>query len=128
METPTQITFRHMDVSPAVEARILEEVLGLDRCYDRITSCHVVVEAPHHHQQHGHTFHVSIDLHVPGSQIEVNHTPHGCAGESHAPDAGHRDVYVAIRDAFAAARRQLQDYARILRGDVKHHAEKAPAD
>lgn len=120
MNHPTQITFRHMDFSPAVEARILAEVEALDLSYDRITSCRVVVETPHHHQQRGRTFRVSIELHVPGSQIEVNQMAQG--------SAEHRDVYIAIRDAFAAARRQLQDYARILRGNVKHHAEKAFAD
>lgn len=35
----------------------------------------------------------------------------------------HKDVYVAIRDAFASARRQLQDYAKRLRGDVKSHQQ-----
>lgn len=119
MQHPAQITFRHMDVSPAAEARILEEVEALEHCYDRITSCHVVVEAPHQHQQRGHSFQVSIDLHVPGSQIVVNHDPSSDA----AP--GHKDIYVSIRDAFAAARRQLQDHARVLRGDVKRHLGKA---
>ncbi|MDX1488117.1 MAG: cold shock domain-containing protein, partial [Acidiferrobacterales bacterium] len=33
----------------------------------------------------------------------------------------HEDVYVALRDAFAAARRQLGDYARRRRGDTKVH-------
>jgi cold shock CspA family protein len=36
-------------------------------------------------------------------------------------DAPHDDLYVAIRDAFAAARRRLQDYARRQRGVVKVH-------
>lgn len=117
MSFPTQITFRHMDASPAVDARIHEEAQALEHCYHRITSCHVVVEAPHHHRQRGETFHVGIHLHVPGAQIEA---------AQGGQDAGHRDVYVAIRDAFAAARRQLQDYARVQRGDVKHHAETAP--
>ncbi|HEV3242661.1 MAG TPA: hypothetical protein VGY14_05390 [Methyloceanibacter sp.] len=34
----------------------------------------------------------------------------------------HEDVYVAIRDSFDAAVRQLEDHARRLRGDVKSHA------
>lgn len=114
MTPPTQITFRHMDVSPAAEARIRDEVQALAHCHDRITSCRVVVEAPHHHQRRDETFHLSIDLHVPGSQIEVNNDK---------GNAAHSDVYVAIRDAFAAARRQLQDHVRIQRGEVKHHTE-----
>src|SRR5690606_9101707 len=32
------------------------------------------------------------------------------------------DVYVALRDAFDAAKRQLEDYGRRQRGEVKSHA------
>lgn len=135
MNTPTQITFRHMAVSPALEARIHEEVTALEHCFSRITSCLVVVEAPHQHHQRGSEFHIRINLRVPGSEIVVNHEPslHSTLAKSESgewekhleahPD--HKDVYVAIRDAFAAARRQLEDYARVLRGDVKHHTATA---
>jgi len=120
-----------MDPSPAAEARIREEAEKLDRYFDRITSCRVVVEAPHHHHQRGREFRISIDIGVPGSEIVVKHEPslHATLAQSEAgewekhletrPD--HKDIYVSIRDAFAAARRQLEDYARRLRGDVKHH-------
>lgn len=134
--TPVQITFRHMDPSAAVEARIRDEVADLDQSFGRITSCHVVVEAPHqHHENSGRTFQVSIEIHVPGSVIVVNRDPsqHSTlvqgkaeAWEKHLelqPD--HKDVYVCIRDAFKSARRQVEDYARVLRGDVKHHAAAA---
>ncbi|MDZ4403626.1 HPF/RaiA family ribosome-associated protein [Prosthecobacter sp.] len=135
MQQSPQITFRHMDVSPAVEARIREEVAALGHYFNRITSCRVVVEAPHQHHQRGKGFHISIDLHVPGSEIVVNHEPslHGTVANSETgewekhletqPD--HKDIYVSIRDAFAAARRRLEDYARVLRGDTKHHTEDA---
>ena len=33
----------------------------------------------------------------------------------------HDDVYVAIRDAFDAAVRQVEDHARRMRGDTKTH-------
>lgn len=135
MDHPAQITFRHMAVSHAVEARIHEEVAALEHCFNRITRCRVVVEAPHQHHRRGRGFHISIDLHVPGSEIVVNHEPslHGTVANSETgewdkhletqPD--HKDVYVSIRDAFAAARRRLEDYARVLRGDTKHHTEAA---
>jgi ribosome-associated translation inhibitor RaiA len=134
MDKPLQITFRHMDASPAVEDRIREEVAKLEHLYNRITSCHVVVEAPHRHHQRGNGYLIRIDLHVPRSEIVVNHEPslHSLA-EANAGEwekhlevhPGHRDIYVSIRDAFAAARRQLEDYVRRLRGDTKHHAGEA---
>lgn len=136
MKTSTQITFRHMPVSPAVEARIHEEVSALEQCYSRITSCHVVIEAPHLHHQRGRGFHIHIDLRVPGSEIIVNREPslHGTVAKSDQAtwakhletQPEHKDIYVSLRDAFASARRQLEDHAHILRGDVKHHTAVAP--
>jgi len=43
------------------------------------------------------------------------------AGREPVEDHAREDLRVAIRDAFAAAQRQLQDYAREKRGDVKSH-------
>jgi ribosome-associated translation inhibitor RaiA len=120
-----------MDVSPAVDQRIRDEVEALEHFFNRITSCHIVVEAPNRHHQQGREFCIRINLRVPGSEIVVNHEPslHSVVAgsgvgewEKHLetqPD--HKDIYVAIRDAFAAARRQLEDYARVVRGDTKHH-------
>lgn len=137
MNNPLQITFRHMEVSPAVEARIQEEVTGLEHFFNRITSCRVVVEAPHKHHHHGRGFHITINLHVPGKEIVVNHEPslHSTLAKGEAAELekhlethpDHKDIFVSIRDAFAAARRQLEDYARVLRGDTKHHAGQAEA-
>lgn len=137
MNNPLQITFRHMEVSPAVEARIQGEVAALEHFFNRITSCRVVVEAPHRHHQRGRGFHINIDLHVPGKEIIVNHEPslHSTLAKGEAAELekhlethpDHKDIFVSIRDAFAAARRQLEDYARVLRGDTKHHAGQAEA-
>jgi len=33
----------------------------------------------------------------------------------------HEDLYVALRDAFDAAKRQLEDYGRRQRGETKSH-------
>ncbi len=38
-------------------------------------------------------------------------------------DHSHEDVYVAVRDAFNAAARRLEDHARRMRGDVKTHTD-----
>jgi ribosomal subunit interface protein len=113
MEVPLQITFRDMAPSPAVEARIREKAAKLERYFDRITSCRVVIEARNRHQRQGKLYNVRIDLHVPGETVMVDHTGRG----NHA----HEDIYVAIRDAFDAAARRLEDHARRVRGEVKTH-------
>lgn len=113
MQLPLQITFRHMDSSPAVEAAIRKRAEKLDRFSDRIMACRVVVEAPHQHQRKGKLYSVRIDLTVPGEEIPVTRE----GPENHA----HADIYVAIRDAFASVSRLLEDHTRKVRGDVKSH-------
>jgi ribosomal subunit interface protein len=108
MQIPLQITVRGTDHSEALEAHIRDKVDKLEEFFDQITSCRVVVELPHKHHHQGKQFNVRIDIGVPGSEIVVN--------RDHA-----EDVYVALRDAFDSAKRQLEDYARKIRGDVKTH-------
>jgi cold shock CspA family protein/ribosome-associated translation inhibitor RaiA len=113
MQLPLQITFRHMDPSDSVAARIRERAEALEHFFDRIVSCRVVVECQHPRRQQGNLFRVRVDLKVPGGEIVVGRDPEG----HHA----HEDAYVAIRDAFDAARRLLEDHIRQGRGYVKLH-------
>jgi len=96
-----------MDPSPAVEAAVTHWAERLAHLYSRIELCRVWIDLPHRHRRRGALFQVRISLAVPGNEIAVAH------------DHGHADVYLALADAFLAARRQLQDHARIRRGDVK---------
>ena len=114
MQIPLQITFRDMEPSDAVEAAIREKAAKLDHFYDHNMSCRVMVEAPHGHHHQGRLFQVRIDMTVPDGELLVTH-------EHHHKDHSHEDVYVAIRDAFNAMKRQLEDYARKRRGKVKTH-------
>ena len=111
MQLPLQITIRDIEHSDALETHIRDKAKKLDEFFDHIMSCHVVVEMPHKHHHQGRQFNVRIDIGVPGSAIVVNHD-------------NHEDVYVALRDAFDAAKRQLEDYARKIRGDTKTHEPK----
>jgi ribosomal subunit interface protein len=115
MQVPLHITFREMDPSAAVDERVREKAVWLEQFCDDITACHVVVEERHRHRHQGRLFHVRIDLTVPGKVLVVNREPH--------EHQAHEDVYVAIRDAFDAARRQLEDFVRERRDD--HRVERA---
>ena len=117
MKIPLQVTFRHMEPSDALDADIREHAENLDKYADKIMSCRVVVEAPHQHKHQGQLYQVSINITVPGHEINVTRG----RDLHHA----HEDPYVAVRDAFNAAQRQLQDLVRVRRGDVKLH-ETAP--
>jgi len=113
MQLPLQVTFRHMETSEALLADIEEKAEKLDRFSDQIMACRVVVEAPHQHHHKGNLFHISVDLTVPGGEIVASRT----ADEHHA----HEDVYVAVRDAFNAVKRQLEDHVRKQKHKVKLH-------
>ena len=113
MGLPLQITFRHMDRSEALEAYIRERAEELSRFYDSIMRCDVMVEEDHRRHAQGNLFHIRIDITVPDKELVVGREP----GQHHA----HEDAYVAARDAFDAARRQLEDYARKHSQRVKHH-------
>jgi len=103
----TEIVFRGMERSPALEATARSWIARLDRAYDRIVRCSVVIELPHRHQRSGHLFQARIELVIPERVIVVSHAS--------------EDAHLAVADAFHAARRQLQDHAQIRRGDVKRH-------
>jgi len=114
MKLPLQITFRNMEGSEAMKTNIEDRAGKLHQVSDQIMGCRVMVEARHRHRQAGNLYHVRIDLTVPGNELVVSREAH----EHHS----HTDVYVAIRDAFDAARRQLENYARQRRREVKTHA------
>ncbi|HEY9799769.1 MAG TPA: HPF/RaiA family ribosome-associated protein [Leptolyngbyaceae cyanobacterium] len=115
MIIPLQITFHNIPPSEAVEAKIRSLADKLEHFYNRITSCRVIVDAPHRHQRNGKLYQIRIDITVPTGEIVVNRDP--------PEHQSHEDIYVAIRDAFDAAKRKLQDHTSLLRQETKTHAE-----
>jgi cold shock CspA family protein/ribosome-associated translation inhibitor RaiA len=113
MQLPVQVTFRNLDASPSVEARVRARIAELEQFYDRIVSCRVMIEKPSRRRRHGDLYHVRVDLKIPGREIVVKREP----PEHHA----HEDILVAVHDCFDAVRRQLEDHVRRQRGDVKTH-------
>jgi cold shock CspA family protein/ribosome-associated translation inhibitor RaiA len=113
MKLPLQITFRGLESSDALEAEIRERAGKLDHFSPDIMSCRVVVESGHKHHEEGNLYHVRVDLTVPGLEIVT--------GRERTLHHAHTDAYVAVRDAFDEARRQLEDYERRRRQEVKAH-------
>lgn len=134
MQLPVQITLRNITQPPSsntIEALIREKAAGLDSYYDRIMSCHVLVERPHRHRRKGEHYLVRIEIIVPGGEIVVKREPSLHATEQDLDteqvtkdeelETSHKHLKVAIREAFETARRRLQDYARRQRLDIKSH-------
>jgi len=106
MKIPLQISLHGLKRSDALYNAIRLKADKLDRYCDRIMSCRVVLELAGRHKHHGREFAVRIDLKVPGEEIAITHERN-------------EELVVALRDAFDAARRKLEDYARARRGKVK---------
>lgn len=103
MLVPVQITFRNTEPSEAVSADINRRIDKLSRQQGNIISCRVVVEAPLPNQRKGGLYRVRIELGCPEGQVIVNREPD-------SRNQAHQDVYLAVRDAFRAAERQLEEY------------------
>jgi hypothetical protein len=109
-----------MDRSPALAGRIEEEIAKLRRYVPGLRHCEVMVEALHRHHRFGHPYQVHLVLRLRGSEVVITHEPSArrviaASDEPEQParpgevEAAHRDAYVAVRDAFAAAQRRLED-------------------
>ncbi|MFT3742360.1 MAG: HPF/RaiA family ribosome-associated protein [Gammaproteobacteria bacterium] len=105
----TEITLRGIPDSEAVEQRIRAKIEKLHQFFHHIESCKVVVEYAQKHQSQGRLFTMTLELEVPNKRLAV----------SHKKD---EDLYVVIRDTFAAMKKQLDHYAGKNRKDVKTHA------
>ncbi|MFN4175701.1 cold shock domain-containing protein [Phenylobacterium sp.] len=118
MQIPLQITFEGgLDASEALQRRIEREAEKLERFHDRITSCRVAVIGRAHRRRHGDLYAVRLQITTPaGGDVVIDRNP--------PADHAHEDAFVTVRDAFAAARRRLQDRRRRMQGEVKLH--KAP--
>jgi len=119
MQLPLQISFRQMEHSPAMESTIREKAARLDSFANRIMSCRVVIEPAGKHHLHGNQYEVHIDITLPGGEVVATREP--------SQHKEYKDIAIAIRDAFDSAERQLEDYVRRQRGDVKAHARMAHA-
>lgn len=109
----TRITFHGLEPSEALSERIAQRTRELERFAPHVVSCHVSVQAATGRHQRGNLYSVHVHLGVRGGEIAASRDP----GRNHA----HEDAYVALRDAFDAVTRQLEDYLRRRRGEVKNH-------
>jgi ribosome-associated translation inhibitor RaiA len=112
MRCPLQINYENLAESEAVSARIRQKADKLEQFFPVLISCNVTVGMPHRHSNQGEHYFVQVDVTAPGTEIISNRQ-------------NHEDVYVALRDAFDAAKRILDDHAHIRRGQTKQHAELA---
>ncbi len=114
MQVPLEIDFKDSEPSKAIKAEIEREARRLEKFSSRITSCQVTVIGPAKHHRHGVPFKIDVRIAMPNrKEIVVNRT--------HDDVKQNEYVTAAIKDAFAAAQRRVEDAVREMRGDVKPH-------
>jgi len=112
MRTPLEISFKGLEKSRAVEAKVAERAARLERHFDRMTHVRAVVSAPNRLAHKGKHFEVKLEIGIPGgAPIIISEDPEGNDARS--------DLMLAIRHAFDAAERRLDDVAERLGGSAK---------
>jgi ribosomal subunit interface protein len=109
MQIPLEISTRDVTLSPQIEAELSKRAGKLERHFNRITSCRIALERPtgnHHHD--GGPYRVRVDVTVPGMELVA--------------DKQADEIFIAIRDAFEAAERQMEDFVDRRRAFLKSPA------
>jgi len=115
MISDTQVVFRGIDHSQAVEEAVQKRAEKLQRYSDQILSLRVTVESPHNNHHKGKVYHVGVEAFIPNHDIVVNHDQH----DKHS----HEDIYVAIRDTFNAVERQIKEFYGKQRKQNRHNGK-----
>ena len=119
MTNDFQIVFHNIDQSTSISDAVNKRISKLQRFCDRILAGRVVLDSPHNNHQKGKVYSVGLEIHTPSKEVRVNQEQH----DNHA----HEDLYVAIRDAFNAAERQLKAIHKKHRIERSHHSSELEA-
>lgn len=111
MNLPFELVQKDMTLPLGMAEEVHRRAARLDHFFDRIMRCRVTVEGSGLHHRQGR-YRVKIDLTVPGAEIVIQKQ----AAEN---------LELALKSAFEAAGRRLEDHVRKTRGFVKHHEAQA---
>lgn len=114
MQVQPEIVFQNCEPTEELRSEVTQQLQRLEKFSPRITSCRVVIHAPETRHRHGDSFKIDLRIAMPQHKDIVVNRLHGDVPENEHP-------LVAIRNAFAAAQRQIEDAAREMRGQVKAH-------
>ena len=115
MTNEFQVVFHNIDQTAAINDAVQKRVSKLQRYCDQILTGRVVLDSPHNNHHKGRVYSVGLEIHTPSKEVRVNQEQH----DNHA----HEDLYIAIRDAFNAAERQLKSVEKNHRKIPSHKIE-----
>jgi ribosome-associated translation inhibitor RaiA/cold shock CspA family protein len=115
MQIDPIISWRNLDPSPAVEDLVRRRIAALEKRFDRLIGCEVVLEAPQKRRVSGEVFRAAITLRIPGEDFHVEREV--------AQGNAHDDLLLAANRAFSAAETHLKRQKKVRGGvEVKRHA------
>lgn len=120
MSNEFQIVFHNIEQSDAINEAVQKKIDKLRRYCSDITGGRVVLDCPHNNHHKGKVYSVALELQTPNKPVMVTQDQH----DNHA----HEDLYVAIRDAFNAAERQLKSVDKKHRKAAAHKNPDAVAE
>ncbi len=115
MTNEFQVVFHNIDQTAALTDAVQKRINKLERFCDHILTGRVVLDSPHNNHHKGKVYSVGLEIHTPSKEVRVNQEQH----DNHA----HEDLYVAIRDAFDVAERQLKSVDKKHRKIPPHKGE-----
>ncbi|HSP86785.1 MAG TPA: HPF/RaiA family ribosome-associated protein [Ignavibacteriaceae bacterium] len=116
MQIPLEISYRDVTKTETLENLIREKAKKLEQFCDSITGCRIAVERPHNYVKTGNQYRIRLSITVPpGREIVISKEP--------GKNDMHDSLPTVIRDAFSAARKQLQKVIEINRRETKKHPE-----
>jgi hypothetical protein len=135
MQIAPTITVRGSRRTAELETAVETHLAKLARYCPTLIGARVLVEPAAKRHLNGNRYYVRIELSVPGEDVVITRNAGlraavraGASPRARKQDElepGHRDAKVAIREAFEAARRRLQDVTRRRRGATKVHTPPA---
>ena len=112
MNNEFQVVFHNIDQTNAIADAVQKRISKLERYCEHIITGRVVLDSPHNNHHKGKVYSVGVEIHTPSKEVRVNQDQH----DNHA----HEDLYIAIRDAFNAAERQLKSIEKKHRKTPPH--------
>lgn len=93
-----QVTVRSIPDSSTINYYINKHFIKLNKICKKITYCRVVVDVPQNHKHKGKIYSVGIDVIIPGKELISRKQG--------------QNLFVAIRDGFAAIEKLLEKYVK----------------
>ncbi len=115
MEVPLEIILKNVEQKEEIEAVIDEKIAKLEQVCDHLISCRVFVEQNPTHQHAKHTYHIRVDVRMPPH--------HEIVVKRDSGTNSHENIGSVLREAFIAARRQVEQIVDRQKKHVKAHTK-----